>query len=116
MKKDMFDIYNDIGRLYLCHNDIRYSNFLSALLEDQGGLPSLSSLFTGWTYSWRAADFDLMKFSTESNILDLSFVLHPPSFSQRSVRVYRRTTGMRWMGIIIPNMLVAASTPPMPRP
>ncbi len=57
----MTDMYNDIGRLFLCHHDIRYSNFLSALPEDQGGLPSLPSPFTGRTYSWRVVDFDLMK-------------------------------------------------------
>ncbi|PBK82834.1 hypothetical protein ARMGADRAFT_686885 [Armillaria gallica] len=61
VREDMTDMYNDIGRLYLCHNDIRYANFLSALPEDQGGLPSLPSPFTGRTYSWCAVDFDLMK-------------------------------------------------------
>lgn len=60
-REDMTDMYNDIGRLYLCHNDIRYSNFLSVLPEDQGGLPSFASPFTGRTYRWRAVDFDLMK-------------------------------------------------------
>ncbi|PBK82900.1 hypothetical protein ARMGADRAFT_690234 [Armillaria gallica] len=59
--EDITDMYNDIGRLFLCHHDIRYSNFLSALPEDQGGLPSLPSPFTGRTYSWRVVDFDLMK-------------------------------------------------------
>lgn len=54
VSEDMFDMYSDIGKLYLYHNDIRYSNFLSALPEDQGGLPSLPSPFTGRTYSWRA--------------------------------------------------------------
>ncbi|KAK0241407.1 hypothetical protein EDD85DRAFT_818749 [Armillaria nabsnona] len=61
VREDMSDMYNDIGRLCLCHNDIRYSNFLSVLPEDQGGLPSLASPFTGRTYNWRAVDFDLMK-------------------------------------------------------
>ncbi|KAK0454605.1 hypothetical protein EV421DRAFT_428225 [Armillaria borealis] len=79
VREDMTDMYNDLARLYLCHNDIRYSKFLSVLPEDQGGLPSLASPFTGRTYRWRAVDFDSMKktvLSEESfSAYHLSYIL-----------------------------------------